>query len=132
MSDEKSLGDILTVAVAIPLGLWSLFWGLTMGILGGFVGIVPLLGGLGGVVAGLGFFVAAYGIFSDQPWAATVGIVAFGFDSVRRVYTLATDDVTFFAVSALFTLTSIAGLAYLASNREAYGSGASAEPYGGD
>lgn len=120
MEDSTDPLDVLFAIAGILLGLWSLFVGLTTTLLSEFASTLALVAGVVALGAGIGLFVAVYGVFSGQPWTGTAAVAAFGADFARRVVTLATDDVSFFVVSALFTLVSGAGAAYFFLNREKF------------
>ena len=121
MSDRNALVVLISIAT-IPLGLWSLFVGLALTVLGGFVSLGAVVQGLVALVVGMGMFVVGFGVFSGEEWAGKYGVVVFGLDFARRVLTFATGDVTFFYVSAFFTLVSGGSPAYLALNIDNFGS----------
>ena len=116
----RSLGNTIVAVVAIPLALWSLFIGGLFALLGGFAGVGAALQGVVAIVVGLGLLVTAYGVWTMQPWGATIGIAMFGIDSARRVAAFIWSDPVFFAVSALFTVCAIGSAAYLIVNREEF------------
>lgn len=120
MADTTDPLDVLFAIAGVLLGLWSLFVGLTTTLLSEFASTLGLVAGVVALGAGIGLFVAIYGVFTGQPWTGTAAVGAFGADFARRVVTLATDDVSFFVVSALFTLVSGAGAAYFFLHREKF------------
>lgn len=124
MADRNAAVVLISLAT-IPLGLWSLFVGLTYTIIGGFVSLTAVLLGLVALVVGMGMFVVGFGVFTLQEWAPKYGLAVFGLDFGRRVLTFVTGDPAFFAVSAFFTLVSGGALAYLALNKEDFAGGQS-------
>ncbi|WP_154660438.1 hypothetical protein [Halopiger goleimassiliensis] len=104
----------------MPLGLWSLFIGGILSLIGGFAGMGAVIQGVVALIVGAGFIAVAYGVFALEPWAGSLGIAVFGLDVARRVLTIIIDGATFMALSILFTLLSAAGLAILVLNKDRF------------